>query len=297
MTSSDSSARARHLALVYLTLAVIGWGLNWPLVKIILREWPPLSARGTAGLAGAITVGMIGIALGERLKLDRSVLPRLGLASLTNVFAWMGLPTVALLWLTISEGTLLVYTMPLWATLLAWPLLGSRPTFRDLLALAVGLGGIMLLLSGTDLSLTGDKVPGIALMLIAAVFMAFGTVRGRRYPLPLPPVIGTALQIGLGCLPMVAIGIAYERPDLSALSMHGAAAMLYMAICPMGLCYLGWFASLRHLPPSTPAMAMLLVPIIGVGSGTLVVGEALGVRELLALILTVSAVGLATVKA
>ena len=186
--------------------------------------------------------------------------------------------------------------MPLWATLMAWPLLGSRPTVRDMLALAVGLGGVALLLSGTDLTLTGDKVPGIALMLAAAVFMAFGTVRGRRYPLPLPPVIGTALQIGLGCLPMVAIGIAFERPNVSALSTPGALAMFYMAICPMGLCYLGWFASLRRLPPATPATAMLLVPIIGVGSGTLIVGEALGARELLALVLTVSAVGLATVK-
>ncbi|MBM0205868.1 EamA family transporter [Micromonospora sp. STR1s_5] len=296
MSSPETTSSARQLGLTYLTLAVIGWGLNWPLVKLILREWPPLFARGTAGLGGAILVGAVGIALGERVKLDRSSLPRLALASFTNVFAWMGLPTVALLWLTISEGALLVYTMPLWATLLAWPLLGDRPTIRDVVALALGISGIVLLLSGTDLRMTSDKVPGTALMLAAAVLMAFGTVRGRRYPLPLPPVTGTALQVGLGCLPMVIIGLAFEGPDLSALSLVGGLAMVYMAICPMGLCYLGWFASLRRLPPTTPAMGMLLVPLVGVGSANVIVGEALGIRELLALTLTLGAVGLATVR-
>jgi drug/metabolite transporter (DMT)-like permease len=133
-------------------------------------------------------------------------------------------------------------------------------------------------------------------MLTAAIVMAFGTVRGRRYALPLPPITGTALQVGLGCLPMVIIGLMFERPNFSALSTPGALAMFYMAMFPMGLCYLGWFASLRRLPPATPAMGMLLVPIIGVGSGNLIVAEALGMRELLALILTVTAVGLATVK-
>lgn len=296
MTKPEKAVAARQIGLVYLGLTAIGWGLNWPLVKIILREWPPLFARGTAGLIGAIVVATIGVALGERVTAERRILLRLALASLTNVFAWMGLPTVALLWLTVSEGALLVYTMPLWATLLAWPMLGSRPTFRDLLALGVGLGGVLVLLSGTNLRLTGDKAPGIALMLAAAILMAFGTVRGRRHPLPLPPITGTALQVGLGCLPMVVLGLAFEKPNISALSGPGALAMLYMALCPMGLCYLGWFASLRRLPPATPAIGMLLVPIIGVGSANLILGEALGTRELLALTLTILAVGLATVK-
>jgi drug/metabolite transporter (DMT)-like permease len=208
----------------------------------------------------------------------------------------MGLSTVALLWLTVSEGALLVYTMPLWATLLAWPILGVRPTVRDALGLAVGLSGVLVLLSGTDVSLSGDKAPGIALMLAAAILMAFGTVRGRSLPLHLPPITGTALQVGLGSLPMVLLGPAFERPNLSALGETGAASMLYMALCPMGLCYLGWFASLRRLPPATPAMGMFLVPIIGVGSAAVVIGETLGLREFLALVLTLAAVGLATVK-
>ena len=50
------------------------------------------------------------------------------LAALLNVTGWMVLMGLALLWLPASEAALIAYTMPVWASLLAWPVLGERPT-------------------------------------------------------------------------------------------------------------------------------------------------------------------------
>ena len=63
--------------------------------------------------------------------------------------------------------------------------------------------------------------------------------------------------------------------------------MTYMAVVPMGVCYLTWFAALRRLPAETASVATLLTPIIGISAAALALGEPFGVKESFALVLTV----------
>ena len=107
------------------------------------------------------------------------------------------------------------------------------------------------------------------------------------------PLASRAWQLALGCMPMVAMGIAFEHPALADVSATGWALMLYMTAVPMGLCYLTWFAALRRLPPTTASLATLLTPVIGVVAAALTLGEPLGAREALALTLTLGGVALA----
>ena len=292
MASASPAESLRRTGFLWLVAATLGWGLNWPALKLLLRDWPPLFARGTAGLVGALLVAAYAAAIGERLAVPRGAWPRLAAASFTNVFAWMGLSTAALLWLGVAETALLVYTMPVWAMLLAWPIAGARPTARGVLALVVSLSGVALIMSGGGVALGAAKLPGIALGLSAAILFAIGTVGGRK-PLPLPPFAATAWQVGLGCIPMILIGLALERDRIGPMSATGWTAWTYMAIIPMGLSYVGWFAAVRGLSPQTAATGSLLVPVIGVLAAAGLIGEPLGWREILAMALTLSGVALA----
>jgi drug/metabolite transporter (DMT)-like permease len=190
-----------------LLVTAVGWGLNWPVMKVLLREWPPLSARGWAGMTAALGLAVLAVARGEPLAVPRRAVGRLLLAAASNVTAWMGLSTLCMLWLSVAEGALLVYTMPIWAALLAWPILGERPTVRGLTALALGLAGVAVLLGAKGGPGVGpEKLPGVALALGAALLFVLGAVTSRGRPLTLPPLAATAWQVGLGCLPMVAAG-------------------------------------------------------------------------------------------
>ncbi len=204
--------------------------------------------------------------------MPRPAVPWLALAAFTNVFAWMGFSALCLRWLDVSEGVLLVFTMPIWASLFAWALLGTRPMARGFAALALGLAGVTVLLGAGGAAFGGDKPLGIAFALGAAVLFALGAVLNRK-ALPVPPIALTAWQVGLGCLPMVAIGLVIERPAVSALSTAGFWAMAYMTIVPMGVCYLTWFAALRRLPPAAASTSMLLVPLTGIISAALLLGD------------------------
>jgi len=285
----SQTAKDRCIGFSFLLITSIGWGLNWPVIKLVLRDWPPLFARGTAGLFAAFALAALATLRRQRLSLPSGALGRLGAASMLNVFGWMGFSTMAMVWLTVSEGALLVYTMPIWAMLFAWVIRGERPSLSGFAAVVLGAIGLVVLFGGAQITATTGKSAGVLLALGSAVLFASGTVVFRS-PLPIPPLALTAWQVGLGCLPMVLLGVVIERPNLHALTGPGWAAMGYMAAVPMGVCYLCWFASLRKLPPSTAALATLLTPLVGVFSATLVLAEPLGLRELSALALILTAV-------
>jgi len=69
-----------------------------------------------------------------------------------------------------------------------------------------------------------------------------------------------------------------------------------MALGPMGVCYLAWFAALRRLSAATAAMGTLTVPIIGIIAAAMMLGEPLGIREALAMVPTLAGVALALQK-
>ncbi|MDP4026533.1 DMT family transporter [Methylobacterium sp. NEAU 140] len=279
-----------------LSATAVGWALNWPLIKVILRDWPPLFARGLAGLVAALLLAGVARAAGEDLRVPVRALPRLCFAAYTNVFAWMGFATLAMTWLRAGETVLLVYSMPLWATLFAWPILGVRPTRTALTALGLGLAGLVLLVAGPGFSAGPGTGFGILFALASAASFALGTVLNRTAP-PLRPLAAVAWQVGLGSAPMLALGLAFEAPHPGALAPAGWAAFAYMVLVPMSACYVTWFATLRALPAPTAATGMLLVPVLGTLSAALALGEPLGWRELAAMGLTLGGVAIALRRA
>ena len=286
-----TGGNARWAGFLCLLVTALGWGLNWPAMKVLLREWPPFFARGLAGVVAALLLAALALRRGESLAVPPRFLPRLCLLALTNVFFWMGLTTVMMQWVTVAEGALLVYTMPIWSMLLSWPLLGIRPTPRMTAALALGIAGTAVLLGG-GIQLGSDKAWGVALGLSSAILFALGGILNRKPP-PLPPLALVAWQIGLGCLPMLLIGLVFERQRIGPLSPLGWALQAYMTLVPMGLSYVTWFAALRLLPPATASMGTLMVPPVGFVAAGLALGEPLGWRVIAALLLVLSGVALA----
>lgn len=276
-----------------LLLAVVGWGSNWPPIKLILLEIPVFSARAWPGLLGAFGLALLVRLSGERLVVPTGLWPRLWLAALLNITAWMGLSTVALLWLNASEACLVCYTMPLWAVLLAWPILGERPGARRLAALAMGFTGLLVIIGGRGLDPGLAKLPGVGFALAAAVLFALGTVLTKKRPLPLPPGAAVVWQVALGMLPIVALALVMDRPDPAAISPRTWALLAYSAIVPLCLCYLAWFAALRRLPAGVAATGTLLAPVVGVLGSALVLGEPFAAPELAAMALTLGGVALA----
>jgi drug/metabolite transporter (DMT)-like permease len=296
MTESKPTARARiaPAGLMFLAITSVGWGFNWPITKYLLSELPPLTLRGTTGVIGACLLAALALARGQSLKVPVRMLPRLMLAALLNVTGWMVLMGLALLWLPASEAALIAYTMPVWASMLAWPVLGERPTLLRTIALLMAFAGLAAIMGGNGVSASEAKLPGIVMALAGAMGFALGTVLAKKLPLQLPPIPAAAWQIGLGCFPVAVVGLLIETTHLDKVTGLGLWLLIYSTVIQFCIAYVSWFAALARLPASVAAIGTMAVPVIGVVASAAALREPLGPTQIVALMSTLAAVVLAT---
>jgi probable blue pigment (indigoidine) exporter len=284
------SARTEGLALVLFTAC--SWGLTWPQSKFLLTMLPPFSMRASCGVLGFSFAFLVAFLRRERLWPPRDQWPRLIVFSMLNYGLFIVLTTESLVWLKASEAVVITYTLPVWASLLAWPMLGERPTVQKILALILALGGVALLVGADTAEATWEKLPAAGLSLAAAVLFGLGTVLAKKKPLRLPPTTSVAWQAMLGMVLVVSLA-GFEHPDWGNVTVGGWVSIAYISTIPLTVAYLAWFRALRMVPASTAATTVLVSPLVGViGSGVLL-GETFGPRQIIALVMTLTGVALA----
>ena len=280
--------------LMFLAITSVGWGINWPINKYLLSELPPFTMRGVPGVIGAGLLALLALGLRQSLHVPRETWPRLLVAAFFNVTAWMTLMGLALLWLPASEAVLIAYTLPVWASILAWPVLGERPNLLRVISLVMAFAGLAAILGGNGFAASVDKLPGMLMALGGSVGFAIGTVLTKKYPLNLPPFSAAAWQVGLGSLPVAAIGLGFEHADPGKLSDLGWILIFYCTVIQFCVGYVCWFAALARLPASVAAIGTMAVPVIGVAASALALHEPLGPGQIAALVFTLGGVVLAT---
>ena len=130
-------------------------------------------------------------------------------------------------------------------------------------------------------------------MLGAAVSWGTGTVMVKYIDWKLPTLSNIAWQLLMSAIPVTLIALIAEPfPDMSGLSTRATLAFVYIILFPMSFCQWAYFKTLGLLPASITAIGTLMVPILGVYSSHLILGERVGSSELVALLLVVSALGL-----
>ena len=290
---AGAGTRITPAGLLFLSITAIGWGLTWPATKYLVGELPPLILRGGTGVIGAIILALVALLRGQSLVVQRAMWPRVACAALFNVGGWMTLTGLALIFLPATEAVLIAYTMPVWTVLFAWPVLGERPAWLRVLALAMAFAGLAAILSANGVSASKAKLPGMVMALAAAIGFALGTVLTKRRPILMPPIPAASWQIGIGSLPVVAAGLAIETTNLASVSATGWWLLLYSTVGQFCIAYVCWFAALTRLPASVVAIGTMAAPAIGVVTSALTLGEPFGVGQIAALIFTLAGVALA----
>jgi probable blue pigment (indigoidine) exporter len=289
----DTSANSLAAGFAFLMVTAVGWGLNWPVMKQLLSELPPLSARGWSGVVGAASLAVVALARGENMRVPRELWPRLVALSMLTVCAWASLIGVALLWLRASEAAVIAATMPIGVGLMALLILGERFSLLRAFALAVSIAGLAILFGADSFDANLDKWPGVALAFAATLLVGLGTVLTKRFPFGLPAISLATWQLAIGCAPIALAGLWFESADWGMLSTQGWLLMAYMTFVQFCVCYVCWFAAIALLPASTASIGSLIIPVVGVLASAATLGEPLGLREVLALTLTLAGVMLA----
>ncbi|SLN39317.1 DMT family transporter [Oceanibacterium hippocampi] len=283
----------RDLALI--VLLGVFWGLNWPAVKVILGEIPPFTLRAIAFTVAAPVLAALALARGERLLPNRAEAPRLILAGLLSVFGFNVLTAFGQLVTETSKAAIIAFTMPLWAALLSAAVLSERITPARMVAIPLGLGGLALLVGG-DMENFLHNPAGPLIMLGAALSWAAGTVALKSRRWSLGPLALTTWIVGVSAPPALFAALLLETPwALASPSPTVLLVLLYHLALPMVICYAAWVILLGRLPASVAAIGTLLIPVVGVLSSALLLGDPLTATKLGALALVIGSVALALI--
>ncbi len=279
--------------LILLFALSFGWGLNWPVIKFTMTEIPVWNFRTICLIGGAVGMTALAAASGQRLRLRREEIRPLLICTLFNMIGWHLLAGYGILLIEAGRAAIIGYTMPLWAAVLGAWVLREHLRRSAVLGLFLGLCGIALLLTD-DLAAFSRSPVGTLAMMGGAFCWAFGTVLTKRFALTLPTFSFTAWQCALAT-PVIALGaVTLEGPvDLGGLSLGVWAALFYGIVVGMLFCYWAWYSVIRIFPAVIASIGTLAIPVVGLLSSALLLGEPLGWRQFGALALVMA--GLAVV--
>src|SRR5712671_7040903 len=275
---------------VLVVLLALGWGSNWPVMKIVMTEMAPLHFRVLCLIAGA--VGLFAIAQANRLpiRVPKGSWPRLVAIAAFNVAAWNVLAVYGVTFMESGRAAILAYTFPVWSVLLGMWVLREPMTGRRLAGVLLGVLGMLVLL-GEEIHAVGRSPIGALLLIASAISWAVSTAIMKRWPVDLPTTSFTGWQMLLALAPILPGALLFEEGSFSplALSTWPFWGLVYNALVSSIFCNWAWIKIATHAPISVSSLSTLMIPVVGVFSGMLLLGEHPQSSDLAALVLVVAA--------
>jgi drug/metabolite transporter (DMT)-like permease len=291
MSTSQQHTLPRSMWLLVVTLT-LGWGTNWPMMKLALAELPVWTFRGLCVASGAIGLFTIAVLGKQKVRIPEGQWFRVAITAFCNVTLWNVLIGYGLTMMPSGRAAILAYTMPLWTALLSVYVLRERLTRRRALGVGLGMAGMALLLGG-EIMVFASAPAGALLVLGGAFGWALGTVLMRKYPTDLPATSFTAWQLLLGGLPIMAGALVLDWGEWRPIGIGASIGLGYNMLFVFIFCYWAWYKIATNTPPAIAALSTLMIPVIGVFSGMLILGETPHWQEYAALVLVIAS--LATV--
>ena len=264
-----SDARAiRRAALVMLVLVLV-WGYAWILAKIALRYCGPLDFAALRTAVGAVALFPVLLWKSKRILPDHP-LEALGVGVIGTAL-FLLLNNWALSQGDAGKTSVLVFTMPFWVLLFAWPLLGERVNAIGWAAVGLAAAGLVLILEPAG---TRSGLLAKVLAILAGVCWALGVVISKRLQNrhPVDLFNFTFWQMVLGLIPMALVaGMTHTRPIDWTPQFIAVVVLLGIVATAGG--WMAWFYVLDHLPAGTTSMASLGIPVVALLGGALQLGE------------------------
>lgn len=277
--------RPVHIVLAVLVTAV--WGVNFTVVEVGLGHFPPLLFSALRFLVAALPAVFF---VGK---------PKVGWKWLVAVGLVLGVAKFGLLFIGMNEGmpaglsSLVLQIQAVFTAVVAMVALGERPGRTRLLGMLVALAGIAV--AAVDEGASGPLL-GFALTVAAAACWGVSNVVTRKAAPP--DALNFMVWVStVPILPLIGLSLLFEGPGRDAAALRsfdwsGAGALVYVAWGSTVFGFGAWGYLLRHHPASSVAPFSLLVPVFGMSSAALFLGEPVSPLRWCAALLLVGGVAL-----
>jgi drug/metabolite transporter (DMT)-like permease len=277
----DREAPATLLVLAFGAIYFI-WGSTYLAIRIGLESFPPL-------LLGATRHLLFGSILYIILRWKTDVRPSAAhwrTAIITGfLLLFIGNGGVCVAEGTVPSGVaaLLVATISLWIVLIDWLRPGgARPLPRVVAGIVLGFTGMGLLIGPAHFGDSGRIDPkGSAILVVASLAWAFGSLYAKHGQLPTSPLLGVAMQSLAGGVALLIGGLFTGEPaalHLSSVSLRSCLAIGYLIVFGSGLGFTAYLYLLKNTAAARVGTYALVNPVVALFLGWLIVGEPITLR-------------------
>lgn len=275
--------------LVLLVLLTLVWGINWPVMKLGVTEFPPLSFRALSMWLGLPVLAASLVLLRVPFRIQRHQWGELVWLAATNMFVWHVCMILAVRTLSSGRAAILGYTMPIFSAVIGALLFATALTTRAWLGVGAAALGVALLL-WHELTQLAGRPTGVVLALVAASTWALGTQLLRRTRLELPTLTIAFWMTAMTTVVMTLAATLFESAQWTLPNRAATGAILFNAVLIFGFAQSAWFVLARGLPPVASTLSVMMIPVLGVFSGALWLGEAVHWQDWAAVVLMTAAI-------
>ncbi len=276
--------------LILLALLTLIWGFNWPIMKIGVTHYPPLTFR-ILGMIGALPVLWLAARMqGAALTLPAGQFRPLVILAIPNALLWNVFMIMGITMLSSGRSAILGYTMPVWAVLFGLILYREKLNPLAWFGIVCAFVGTLLLLSSEFGKLSGQPI-GSILMLLAAASWGYGTTQMKRSQIQMPTIAMTFWMVLLSSAALLVAAIVFESDTWRMPNALEWYAIAYNALLVFGFAFVVWFRLARTLPPVASGLSVMMIPVVGVFSGAWLLGETPHWQDYAAMVLILIAMG------
>ena len=283
-TPQERSPQVNATDLLMVLIVTVSWGMNYPVMKFVVNSYPPSAFRSFTFLIGCMALGSYAHFKGISIFVPKHERKALFKLSLFNMVGWH-LPMIyGVSLLNSGRAAIIGYTMPVWALLASAVLYREKITITALLGIALAMSAALLLAWGSA-GEWGNHPIGIAVMLAAAITWGVGNAMMKNSKLSVSGITLTFWALFIAFFIFLAITIIFERDLWEWPTLMQWLAILYGGVITFAVSYVAWFHVARKLSAVSSGLSIMLVPVFGVTGGALILGEAVTMPDIIALVL------------
>jgi drug/metabolite transporter (DMT)-like permease len=286
-TISTASTPPRSLLIAAFIALYTVWGSTYLAIRVAVETLPPFLMAGVRFLiAGALLYAFM------RLRGDaRPTLQHWKNSAISGILLLLGgngLVVWAEQYVTSGLAALIIAIVPLWIALLDWARpQGERPSAKNMLGIAIGFAGVILLVmgQGKDVHGAGIHIGGVIALVFACILWAGGSLFMKHNARPASPLLGVAMQMLCGGASQLLVGLLrgeLAHTDFDGFSGRSIGAFIYLVVMGSWVGFSAYIWLLQVCNPSLVATYAYVNPVVAVFLGWWLLDEHLTGQTIMA---------------
>lgn len=263
------AAGKKFLPIIGLGILAFIWGYNWVVMKTALAFCGPFAFGAIRAFSGGAILFIVAALLGRPLSVGS--LPGFFLLALLQTTGFFGFSIWALVGGGAGKTVMLIYTMPFWILVLAWPLLGERIYRWQWMAVGFAFTGLICMFHPWQ---SHPHLFSTVLACLAGFSWALAGVWNKHFRarVRVDLIALNAWQLMAGAIPLVMIALFVESKPIDW-TPYFIGALVYNAVLATAVCWTLWFFALQEMPAGIAGLGTLATPVLGVMAAWLQLGE------------------------